>query len=392
MPDIQTPEERDAIERFFAAGGKITKCPTRYAERVQAGEDFSGTATAAPRELTYRERKSIEAERYKERRRIDAARKEKAAAENRRRRNDALALERARRSEAAAEAVGKVVRFIGADWTWKRISEAATQFKKPSIKALCEYLRYHGHGDKLPKRVAAKKPKKTMKPRVEKAARKEPSPQIDYTERNAAICRDYDAKVPWSVICKRYDVSETTGRRIVRDMGHARKVAPKKVPARALMAERDSMIERDYASGTPMRVLESRWGVRHKAILAAVKRAGGEIRKSSTNEPSETDRAIAEAYASGKSALVIKAEMGHSRSTVYRALERCKQSARSHSEALKLYAVRTEADERPAEVIRMHQAGKTTREIATALGYAGTATPLKLIRKWEAQQQGDLGL
>lgn len=210
------------------------------------------------------------------------------------------------------------------------------------------------------------------------------------SDRDTAIRAAYERREPMAAIVAQFGLTPASILKAVKRSGGV----ARKVPARGecsngfSMAERDPNIRADYEGRMPMAEIEAKWGLSHGAILEAVRRAGGSIRKPlrADNSPTDQDKAIAAAYMSGKSSCVIEAEMAVSHTLVFRALRRCKVKARGFAEAKRAFDGANGSAARKAQIIVLHQQGKTTREIATALGYAGTATPWKVIDGWKRSQ------
>jgi transposase len=409
MPDIITASEQDAYARFFASGGQIKKLPPccLALEGAVPREKLVVDEEEKPRRLAHKTHdakgrpingwhiaynttapKEIDADAHnnarEEVRAIERAKKERVA-RKRGQRNQNIdqhlaRLHSARRDRIRAK-LAAVLRHIGDEWTSERIASAAFH-DGTTAKVLRKFLRAHGYGDKIPSRV------------TKAGAAKEAA---DHTERNAGICADYVAGVLVVEIAAKWRCAIRTVRDVVAAAGITKRPhirGKRKESTKEKLAARDAAIRADYDANIRMDELQAKWGLKQTGILDAVKRAGGKtrhrLRQVGPRTPTPQDMAIAAAYMAGKGANTIADEMGVTQSMVYRSLKRCKVPTRDAGEARALVVHRDGDHDRKARVIAMHQQGKTTRQIAEALGYKGTSQPLRIITDWRKSNQSDL--
>lgn len=443
MPDIITAAEQDAIAAFLAAGGKITKLPPRYVVPVTGAAPMTDGIASTVREKTAREKWSEAAEKAKrEKKRKAAERKRKLLSSEERRARAAANLElvQQRTRERVAKKVGEALRMIGADWTWPTITAASKALGYKTAKGLTQFLRHHGHGDKIPPREYVKRGGGGKSKYVRK----------DHAARNAGMLADYDAGMRVCDILSKWHSSGRILRRLLEQTGRERRAVSKNCEAVKRIAERDAAIRREYETGAtreqlcakygigcraltrairraggdvkldargrprmsleqlqardetiraaydagePMKSLVQKFGLRRAAILIAVRRAGGSrrpLRKRGKAPPSQRDIQIAALYSSGMSAYAAGKQLGVSTDVVYSALVRCGVERRSHKGAAWIVRAESGVETRHEAVIRLHSEGVSTAQIAQQLGYTDPRSVRKVISAWRASQQVSL--
>lgn len=441
MPDIITAAEQDAITAFLASGGKITKCPTRYADvPVTGAVPMTNGTTSNVREKTLREKLSEVAERAKNRRKIKAEECKRKANNFEKRRERARAnaeLINRRRKESIDRKIGAALRFIGDEWTWPKIREASGSLGYKTPKHLTSFLRAHGHGENIPQRDYVRKPSvispvKKQRSDASKRAKMERYSIIsaDYSaglplkeirekhscgddtifraikatgierrkrtlvqydpETRAGILSDYDAMVSIPDMVAKWHVADDTIRRIAAEAGREKRPRVVKKTAHiyaARLSDRDQQIRADYEAYVTMDEMRIRWGLGKKAIFEAAIRAGATKRKTIRKKQPISDRdvKIASAYKEGAEVSTICSMFNTSPRTVYRAVSRCKITVRDGVKTRD--QIKREAKERSARAIELHKQGKTNAEIMKIIGYLNESTPRKIVAEWRKNQQ-----
>lgn len=385
MPDIITSDEAGLIAAFLASN-PVTKCPPRYAERVQGGAIFTDGAASTVIEKTPRQRWSEQAEAAKARKRIEAGKHSEAVHENRCR---VAAMGRAvlahRKAEAKKARLGKILRHIGDEWTTARVNSAAAMDGTAS-KVLRAFLRGCGYGDKLPGRVTSQK---------HAVVRSKP----DTTERDAGICADYVAMMPNTEIAAKWHIAIRTVRKIVQGAGipvRQHKRGARSVPTRNRLAERSALICAAYDSGAEVPELAVKFDVSEKTARKAITGSGRELRNRRGNrkprlpEPSERDRQMSDYYLAGHGYRETGAHFGCSKCLVSRALRRCGTELRDTKSATAASnAARRGTGKTQARIVELAQAGMRPLAIAKELGHADKSYATKVVQQWK---QGALDL
>lgn len=318
-----------AVAAFDAAGGKVTVCPPRYVGPVQGGQPLSADVPSADlRELRTdmhgRANKSAaERETASRRRQAMEEATRPATSPTLMSRTEGAKLASALRSAKAKVKLGNALRMIGDDWTVGHLRDVSVSVKMTYAK-LRDFLRYHGHGGRLPNRQKVG--------RVAPA----PIPAADIAARDKAIVSDYlDTNMAVADIEAKHGVSQRTIRRLAQASGKKRE---------------------------KMRVVLPRFDA-------------------------PRDAEMADMYLAGTSQRDIAAHFHVTRNTVQAALERQGVDRRGNVEAQQVTARAKIAAERKAKTIAMHLAGKRNDVIAEALGYKSAASVRLILVHWRREQQ-----